>query len=337
LADITPETWVADTLRDTKVPGVAIGVSDNGGTRIASGGKRALRDTAAVTDTDLWHIGSITKSLTATLVARLVEAGQVNWDDTIGAVLSDKVEVHPDLQNITYQELLTHQSGIRANMSMLGSRRLSGMLADRDMMADRLHYAQDVLAKPDGAKGEFLYSNAGYVVAGTMLQQSTGKTWESLMQTHVFDPLGLQSAGFGPPGSVDVVDQPRGHQGWFTRAIALGPKADNIPAMGPAGTVHISVADMLAYLQAHAQADPTFLTTETWARLHTPPQGGDYAMGWGITEQGWLAHNGSNTMWYATAGFVPGTDRAVFMASNLFDKQAIITAMQNGEVAALQD
>lgn len=60
-------------------------------------------------------------------------------------------------------------------------------------------------------------------------------------------------------------------------------------------------------------------------------------MGWGVTEQGWRAHNGSNTMWYATAGFVPGADRAVFMAANLFDGAAMVAAMQDGEIAALQD
>lgn len=273
MADIIPNVWVENTLRVTKAPGVAIGVSDAMGQRVAWGGKRALGDPAEVTDTDLWHIGSITKSMTATLVARLVEAGQVQWNDSVGDVLGGAIDVHPDLQNVTYIELLTHRSGIRANMPMLASRRLAGTVAARDMMADRMTYAKSVLAKPKAARGDYLYSNAGYVIAGTMLQQSTGQTWEDLMQAHVFDPLGLQSAGFGAPGSADVVDQPRGHGGWFSRPVPPGPKADNIPAMGPAGTVHISVADMLTYLQAHAQADPAFLNADSWARLHTPPTG----------------------------------------------------------------
>ena len=78
------------------------------------------------------------------------------------------------------------------------------------------------------AETEFLYSNAGYVIAGAMLEQVTGESWEELIRTEVFEPLGMTRAGFGAPGSADAVDQPRGHRaGLFggLNAVAPGPRA----------------------------------------------------------------------------------------------------------------
>ncbi len=336
-ADITPTDWVQQALDTTRAPGVAMGFSKNGEVDIAAAGLRARDHDAPVTSSDLWHIGSNTKSMTATLVARMVEAGLINWDDAVGAALGDDITVDPDFANVTYADLLTHRSGLRANIGLADTRRLTGTLAERDMMADRLSYAASVLSEPPkGDKGTFLYSNAGYVVVGAMLQQSTGQSWETLIKTHVFDPLGMASAGFGAPGSPDVVDQPRGHRGLRVRAVPPGPAADNIPALGPAGTVHVNVADMLTYLQAHSMRDTAFLTAESWSRLQTPV-GDRYAMGWMETPQGWLAHDGSNTMWYATAGFVPGTDRTVFMAANFAGWGSVARMMARGAIGALED
>lgn len=337
-AEFDPVAWVDTALKTTRAPGVAAGHSDGQTVAIATGGLRAARQPAPVADDDLWHIGSITKSMTATLVARLVEDGQVQWTDTVGTVLGEVIAVDPALADVTYAELLTHRSGLQANLGLAQSQSLSGMLDDRDMIADRLTYASAVLTEPPKQeRGTFLYSNAGYVVVGAMLQQTTGTDWETLMRRHVFEPLGMASAGFGPPGSAVAIDQPRGHRGWLLRAMAPGPRADNIPALGPAGTVHVAVSDMLVYLQTHARQDRAFLSTESWTRLHTPPAGADYAMGWGVTPQGWRVHDGSNTLWYASAGFVPGTDRATFMAANFVGWGKIGRVMGEGLLLALED
>ena len=48
---------------------------------------------------------------------------------------------------------------------------------------------------PETSRGEHLYSNANYVVAGAMLEEVTGQQWEDLMQEHVFAPLGMTSTG----------------------------------------------------------------------------------------------------------------------------------------------
>jgi hypothetical protein len=62
----------------------------------------------------------------------------------------------------------------------------------------------------------------------------------------------------------------------------------------------MSLEDLRRYLSAHRDRE-AFLKPERWTLLHTPPFGGNYAMGWVVQGEGVLWHNGSNTLWYAEA------------------------------------
>lgn len=334
------ERIARDLVSAAGAPGAVVASWDGGGARVSVAGVRSVRAGVPVEESDLWHIGSLTKSMTATLVARLAEAGVISWDDTVGDAFPDlRGGMIPAYRAATYADLLAHRSGLPANLGLIGSLRLAGTDADRDVIADRRRYAAAMLAaEPAAAPGSFLYSNAGYVVAGAMLEAATGESWEALVRREVFEPLGMERAGFGPPGSGDTVDQPRGHRPLFwigpLRPVAPGPAADNIPALGPAGRVHASGADMLRYLAAHASRDPEFLGPDSWARLHTPQTGGDYALGWRRDPDGRLTHDGSNTMWYARAAIRPGERRAVFIAVNRGPGRSTQPAFDAAEAAA---
>ena len=56
-----------------------------------------------------------------------------------------------------------------------------------------------------------IYSNQGYAIVGAMLEKITGQDYETLMTEKLFKPLHMDTAGFGPPGTTDKVDQPWGH------------------------------------------------------------------------------------------------------------------------------
>ncbi len=188
-----------------------------------------------------------------------------------------------------------------ANAGMLTSLRLAGADADRDAAADRVVYARAVLTTPGGLPGDFLYSNAGYVIAALMLETAAGQDYETLMTREVFGPLGMDSAGWGPPGVPGAGDQPRGHRaGLFGLSPAEpGAGADNPPALNPAGRAHMSAGDLMRFLDVHrrgaAREDTGYLSADSFARLHAPE--GDYALGWGVQADGTLSHAGSNTMW----------------------------------------
>ena len=321
-----PSAQAASLIEDGS-PGAVVMVLDEGEPVIAVAGVRARGQNAEIELTDLWHLGSNTKAMTAVLVARLVEQGVVDWDDTVAEWLGGRVEtIRPEFAGATFVELLQHRSGIVANPGAITALQLMGTDEDRDVMADRIVYAAAVLDRDPGAEpGDFLYSNAGYTVAGAMLEAATGESWEALLQREVFEPLGIEHAGFGPPGVPGENDQPRGHRGGLfggISAVEPGASADNPPAMGPAGRVHMSMPDYAIWLNAvmagaRGEGDPDFLSPESWAVLLTPPDGADYAMGWGVTDNGTvLRHAGSNTMWFVQAVLWPEADRAAVAGVN---------------------
>jgi CubicO group peptidase (beta-lactamase class C family) len=164
----------------------------------------------------------------------------------------------------------------------------------------------------------FGYANNGFVVAGAMLEAKLDKPWEELVRTHVFTPLKLASAGFGAPGKKGALTQPAGHafDGKSHLAMRVGEGvSDNPEVLGPAGRIHMSFDDVLAYLAAHVDGHP-FLKAATRQVLHTPPFGGDYAMGWVVRTGGDLWHNGSNTLWYAEVLLNPASGLAAVAAAN---------------------
>jgi CubicO group peptidase (beta-lactamase class C family) len=265
-------------------------------------GQRMLGNPSPVTTADKWHMGSCTKSMTATLIARLAEAGIVSWNDTVGSVLGTGIQgLRPEYRDANFLHLLSHRSGLPGNIPLAQLTRFPRESADA--REDRKRYATIALqAAPAGQREKhFEYSNSGYVVAGAMLEAKTGKPWEELTRSHLFEPIGMKDAGFGAPGTPGLADQPVGHAAGVTGTLSPfppgGPITDNPAVIGPAGRVHATATDILAYLEAHARRS-AFLSADSWKRLHTPPFGGTHALGWERDGEA-IWHNGSNTLWYA--------------------------------------
>lgn len=289
-------------------PAMAAAASKIGGRNIAfATGRRAIGHEQRVTTSDKWHLGSITKSMTSTLVARLAEAGRISWTDTIGSVLGTAIpDMRAEYRDVTFRHLCSHRSGLPGNIEMADLLQFS-RISD-DARTERVAYSRlGLLQTPRGPKeATFEYSNTGYVIAGAMLETKMGVPWEVLIRDHVFTPLGMSSAGQGPPGTAGAYDQPLGHAP--NAAGVMEPQApnsgdsDNPVALGPAGRVHANFEDVQKYLTAHCEMRSGFLNRESWQTLHTPPFGGPYAMG--FARQGnALWHNGSNTLWYAEVMF----------------------------------
>lgn len=268
-------------------------------------GQRSLGHAELATVDDSWHIGSLTKSMTAVLAAMLVERGRIGWTTTIAEAFPElsasALEVYG---SIRLEELLTHTGTITGNRLAAPS---WASLRDskNDIRAQRRQLVAEYLAlPPETERGNFLYSSAGYVVAAAMLEAAANASWEVLMQQLLFEPLGLTSTGFGAPGSADHCDQPWGHvrrEGGFL-SVPPGPNADDPLAMGPAGTVHAPVADLIRYFRLHlepARFGAALLSAESLSRLYTPAPGTSSASGWGVPKVGELTHAGSNNAWYA--------------------------------------
>lgn len=279
-------------------------------------GERLLGSGVPVTGQDVWHLGSITKSITSTLVARLVEQGAVRWDDTTGELLKDVApDMHDAYRSASFRHLLSHRAGLPKDIPM--DRFLTYSRDATNVREERASYAREAL-RMTAVGPRFSYSNNGYVVAGAMLEAKLDTTWEDLVRTHVFEPLKLTSAGFGAPGEKGQLTQPVGHFFHNNRLVPICPGepfSDNPYVLGPAGRVHMGLDDVLTYLAAHRDCTG-FLKPDTWRTLHTAPFGGEYALGWVLRGGGALAHDGSNTMWYAQVLFDSETGVSAIAATN---------------------
>jgi CubicO group peptidase (beta-lactamase class C family) len=281
------------------LPALAAAATCGGRTLNLASGSRFRGGDKPATTQDQWHLGSIAKSMTATLVARCVEAGLISWDDKIGDVLGPFVgEMRDAYRDATYVHLLSHRAGMQRDVFQFAT--VSIPMHERDARATRRFLAKRILRQaPRAAPGEeFFYSNSHYLVAGAMLEAQLGQPWERLMRGHVFRPLGMLETGFGPPFSGADEREPVGHASWVTDSVTPTPMRDVPAAWGPAGRVHATTQDALIYLRAHRDRSASFLQRRNWATLHTPPFGGTYALGWHLRHGG-LWHNGFNTMWYA--------------------------------------
>ncbi len=316
MAQTLPQDVAEALAADVRVPAATAGYVTAETHEAAVAGQRVYGALGEVELGDAWHIGSLTKSMTATLAARLVEQGLIEWDSTIGGVLGEAV---PDMAeawvDITLSQLLTHASGMEENLGRMRTLWLGD--------GPRSDYVRQILSgEPVEAPGGFRYSNAGYVVAGAMLEAVARESWEDLLVREVFAPLSIEGAGFGAPQGEAL----QGHSvGLFVglQPAGQGRGSDNIPAMGPAGRVHLSAEDMLRYLRAHLERDDGFLSLESWLRLHQPVGPETYAMGWGVNADGALQHSGSNTLWYAVAVVDHSAGEAAFVAVNTGDLENV--------------
>ncbi len=324
--DLAP---VLRPLRDAHDMPALAGAIVRGDRLVALGavGVRRRGTETSVTPADRFHLGSCTKSMTATLIAAYVEEGKLSWTTTVGEVFPDlKKTMDAGWRGVTLAQLLTHRAGAPADLKADG---LWGRLRAHKgtPVEQRRTLVEGVTRRPpDPAPGtRYVYSNAGYAIAGAMLETVVGRPWETLMRERLFEPLGMASAGFGAPGTKGRLDQPRGHTP-AGKPVEVGPGSDNPAAIGPGGTVHGSVGDWARYVAVHlpgGRGGGLRLKPETFIRLHAPAAGAGqaYAMGWIVCDRAWgggrvLMHAGTNTMWYAVVWMAPKRDFAVLVATN---------------------
>jgi D-alanyl-D-alanine carboxypeptidase len=324
--------------RATALPALAAAVYDADATLAegAVGLRVADHPEAPVTVDDRWHLGSDTKAMTATLLARLVERATLRWDTTLAEAFPDEAAaMQPAYRTVTLEQLLQHRGGVLGDLLSRPALWNALWTSRAPLLEQRRAFVAQVLSLPPSAPvGSYLYSNAGYMLVGAAIERATGQPWEDLLRAEVFAPLHMDSCGFGTPATVDSTDAPWGHRtaGDTHTPVAPGPGGDNPPALGPAGTVHCSLRDWARFAQVHLRGangvSTAYLRAGSFARMHTAPTGGDYALGWGVASRPWagalpaLTHQGSNTMFLCSVWVVPSRGRVLLVATNAADARA---------------
>jgi CubicO group peptidase (beta-lactamase class C family) len=287
---------------------------------------------AKVTLDDRYHLGSNIKAMTAMLIAMEVEAGRLAWTTTLAQALPEIADsLHADYRDVTVIQLLQHRAGVPPYTEyedIFSVPQFSGTLVEQ-----RAAFALWLLRRPpEGPAGEFAYSNAGYAVAGAIVERSAGVPYETLLTTRLLDRIGID-AGFGWPAAGHA-PHPWGH---YDSGLGIllphdpdGP--EQFPEVfTPAGNVHMSIVDYAKFARIHlkglAGAD-TLLAADTYRDLHTPE--GEYALGWIVVPFDGTTvshHGGSAGTFVAFIALFPDRDRGVVVFTNAANENAM-TAVQ---------
>ncbi len=269
---------------------------------VAVSGVRRLGAPDVATPSDLFHIGSLAKSMTATAIGTLVEAGVLSWSLTLAEAFPElATTMDTAYRDVTLAELLQNRSGAP------GLNDLEEFLAlppfPGDGATQRRAFVAWLLAQPPAVpRGTYLYSTAGFSVAAAMAEARSGKAWDELVRARVLDAVDV-GMFVGWPLEAGP-DEPSGHMPVNGVLQPISPAAGHIPAvLAPGGDVSMTVRDYAAYAQLHLQAlcgRPALLAPATWSALHAPV--GDYAMGWSVIEADdnvVLTHTGSPATFFA--------------------------------------
>ncbi|NRQ35877.1 beta-lactamase family protein [Nonomuraea sp. NN258] len=315
--------FVAEAAEEFGIPGVAVGVLAGGLELTACHGVTSLDNPLPVTDTTLFHLASVTKTFTATALMRLVAEGAVELDAPVRRYVPElRLADERAAAEITVLNLLNHTSGLDWNLVEDGDGDGDGSLA-----AFVAKMAKLPQLTPPGARAS--YSQAGYNLAGRVVEKVTGLPFEQAVASLVLKPTGLDGTFFDPDDIMVrrfAVGHNRDDDGRlrFARpwtSWRAGTHGDN-----PGGGIASSVRDLLRWARFHLgtgdgvlPADLLHRMRERTVELRGSTLGDGFGICWFLRDVGGLraiGHGGSGNGQFAELLLVPERDFAVVSLAN---------------------
>lgn len=304
------------------VPGVGVGVLFDGEEYTAGFGVTNINHPLMVDSDTLFQIGSTTKTYTATLAMMLVEEGKLNLDAPIRTWLPDfKLADEDAAARVTLRDLFTHHGGW-----------IGDFFEDTGRGDDALDkYVEKMveLRQENPLGATFAYNNAGFNLAGLIIQKVTGKIYEDVLRERILEPLGMTLSRIFP----DDVIVHRTASGHFTPVDGEATVAEpwGLPRSAyPAGGILSTAKDQLKYARFHlgdgTTHDGTRLLKQETVRMMQETQRKAYSL---TDEVGisWLirnpapgirvvAHGGATTGQYSAFEMVPDRGFALALTTN---------------------
>lgn len=248
------------------VPGVAVGIMIDGDEYVAGFGVTNVDYPASVLDDTLFQIGSTTKTITATAVLRLVDAGKIDLDTPVRRYLPDLRLTDDEVaQMVTMRHLLTHTAGWTGDY-----------FADFGRGDDALAKIVDSMVELEQVTplGEvWSYNNAAFYLAGRVLEAVSEMPYETVVRELVLQPLGMTNSYFFPD-EVMVRSFAVGHNEIDGKLSVATPWP--IPrSANPAGGLTSTAGDQLRYARFHmgdgtAADGVRVLSTDGIKQMQTP-------------------------------------------------------------------
>ena len=260
---------MARLMSTNNVPGAALALIKDGRIVLEKGyGFRDLETHAPVTAKTLFNIGSISKSFTALGIAQLVDQHQVDLDaPVIGYIPDFRLSDPQALQVVTLRQLLSHTSGLPADEQWPPQ-------VPPTRIAIVGEFAKMPITAQPGTR--FQYCSRCIVLAAYILERVTGQSWEVYTRAHIFEPLGLTTASFGPYGLEQASDraQPYGHDAVLGDVPVPWRRLQYLEPLAPGGGIDANIEEMAHYallqLDDGTISGHRLVSAQMLAELHRP-------------------------------------------------------------------
>jgi CubicO group peptidase (beta-lactamase class C family) len=243
-----------DVMVRYRLPGLAVGIVQDGkiiyrrtgGETIAGSGRQINSDT-------LFKIASNSKAMTTGVLARLVDAGKLRWDDPVTRHLPAFRMYDPWVtREIQVRDLLIHNSGLREGAG------------DLMLWPEPNHFTRaDIIAglaflKPQQSfRSQYAYDNLLYIVAGEVAAAAAGLPYEALVRRELFEPLGLTRCQVGEiqRDVVGNIAQPHMRKGNDNVVIRGDDAVIPVATAAAAGGIRCSLNDLLKWTRLWLDPD----------------------------------------------------------------------------------
>ncbi|MDX1661310.1 MAG: serine hydrolase domain-containing protein, partial [Gemmatimonadota bacterium] len=314
------DALVPRLMEESRVPGTAVGLVEDGAVVAVLGWGRAAADGATPVGSEtVFNVGSIAKSVTAWAVLTLVETGRIDLDRPVSGYLT-RWEVPGASEGVTVRRLLSHTAGVSLP-AVPGYRPGETVPSIEELLAD-----PDSGATVTGTPGaEWSYSGGGYGILQLLVEEVSGRPFEAYVREAVLEPLGMRCSGFGPPGSTGC--------GSAAPHDTLGrPIPDLSFAMTAAAGLRTTAGDLARFLAAGLPGPDVetpgrgVLAPGSVAAMREPapnaeqPYGIAYGLGHNLIPVPGggrsVGHAGSNPGWAAVATAIPKTGDGIVILTN---------------------
>ena len=251
----------------------------------------ALQAAAPVGTDSRFAIASMTKSFTAVLALRLVEAGKLSLDDTLKARLPEYAADYAD--RVTVRHLLQNRSGIPHYIDLPG---WFDNDVKRSLTPDALLRAIAALPLKFEPGTKYLYSNANYYLLGLIIEKTAGASYEAVLRAHILEPLALNDTGqiYEAAAATTLAPAFRREENGAYRPVSIV----NPQLFRATGSQFSTARDLHAWSRAVERGD--LLSADSKAVMLTPGA----SMAWTVSRL--ALHDGAPVQFYGYNGELNG-------------------------------
>ena len=325
-------------------PGVSIAIVEGGVPTLAKGwGVRQVGTNRRVGPDTIFATGSTGKAFTTAALAILVDQGKIKWDDKVIDHLPDFRMWDPWVtREMTIRDLLVHRSGLglgAGDLLFVPNSNLS-----RKETVKRIRHIKPATS----FRGAYAYDNILYMVAGQLIEEVSGRTWEQFVREEIYRPLRMTRSTVSDPEFLGVADRALPHTRTGGPIVGMGTQQvlSEAAALGansaPAGALAISANDMTRWLATQLArgkipgSDKQLFSPEQSAEMWRPvilqpiselppqfkatqPNFDTYALGWDVQDYRGakiISHGGAVFGSLATVVLIPDRNVGFYIAVN---------------------